>query len=230
MTSRTMWLLSALLIAVGTACQIGHADAVGLPASAKLLDDNVVMYLRPVPLTSPDGKHVAFVSRGFVCVADLERNNTRKLVEVPGTWSQVFARTEEAKNGGGPDSLMRALGGDKCNVLQAKVASEIGEFQWTFDSSAIVFGVHSYDAAKKMQELNFWRVALDGTAAIIASNERSLTSRRGPGGTITRDERFLVANCGRERSLIWDLAKNSPRATPYLFLAPSPSSDRWLGV
>ncbi|HJQ79671.1 MAG TPA: hypothetical protein VJ828_06930 [Lacipirellulaceae bacterium] len=218
-----------LVVSAPPQCEFAYGDE--LPAAARLLDDNIVMYLRPVPLTSPSGKYVAYVSRGFVCLADVELGTTRKLVEVPGTWTHVFAGIDETRSGGGPDSIMRALGSfDKYKELQAKVTGEIGDFQWTVDSSAIVFGVHSYDVAQQATRTHVWRVPLDGEPKVIASDERSLTTRRGPGGKITRDGRFLVRHSGRERALIWDIAKNAPRATPFLYLAPSPTSERWLGV
>jgi hypothetical protein len=76
-----------------------------------------------------------------------------------------------------------------------------------------------------------WRAPLDGEPKLIASSQHPLTSRRGPSGVITRDGRFLVANHGgRYRALIWDLARNKPRATPFNYLTPSPTSGRWLGV
>jgi hypothetical protein len=195
-----------------------------------VLDDNIVMDLRPVPLISPDGRFVAYVSRGFICVADVESATSRRLAEVPGTWTHVFATVDEARTGGSADSIMRALGFDRYKEVQAKVTHELGNFQWTFDSSAIVFSAHSHDTKTQTTHVRVWRVTLDGEQKEIASNEHSLTTRCCPGGTITRDGRFLVGNHSHERALIWDLTKNMPRATPFLYLAPSPTSERWIGV
>jgi hypothetical protein len=230
MNGRILYLISAALVLAAAPRHNENVCAEQLPASAKLLDGNTVMYSRPIPLISPDGRHVAYVSRGFVRVADVESAASRKLVEVPGTWTHVFAGIGEADRGGDSDSLMRALGFDKYKEWQAGVTSEIVDFQWTVDSRAIVYGVSSHDAAKQTTRVHVWRVPRDGEPKEIASNERSLIIRRGPGGRITRDGRYLVANYGSERALIWDLEKNAPRATPFLYLAPSPASERWLGV
>lgn len=230
MTSRIPYLIPAILFVVAAPLHNDTVAAEGLPAAATLLDHNITMYLRPVPLISPNGRYVAYVSRGFVCVTDVESATLRRLVEVPKTWRHIFASVGEADAGGSPDSLARTLGWEKYKELQDQVKDQIGEFQWTVDSSAIVFSVQSYDVAKHTSQVHIWRAPLVGEPAELASNEHSLTMRRGPGGRLTRDGRFLVANYGRERALIWDLAKNKPQATPFLYLAPSSTSGRWLGV
>ena len=230
MTSKALCLIPAISFIVAAPHRSETVFAEGLPAAATLLDDKIIMYLRPVPLVSPNGRYVAYVSRGFVCVADVESATSRRLIELPNTWTHIFASVGETAAGGSPDSLVRALGGDKCKELQDKITDQIGDLQWTVDSSAIVFGVSSYDVAKHTTQVHIWRAPLVGEPKELASNKHSLTTRRGPGGRITLDGRFLVANSARERALIWDLAKNMPRATPFLYLTPSQTSGRWLGV
>lgn len=229
MTSKLFRLKVAILFIVAMMLQNGVA-ADQLPAATKVLDDNVIMYMRPIPLISPDGRHVAYVSRGYVCVADIEAGTSRPLVEVPTTWTHVFASDEGTSKGGGPDSLMRALNSERYKELQALVKCEISEFQWTVDSKAVVYAVHSYDPAKQSTQVHIWRAPLVGEPKMIASREHSITTRRGPRGVLTRDGRFLVGNFGRDRALIWDVATNKPCATPFLYLAPSQTSGRWLGV
>jgi hypothetical protein len=202
-----------------------------LPTGATLLDERTVMYMRPVPLVSPDGRRVAYVSRGHVCVVDAAGGEVRRLVEVPDTWSHVYANFDGAKGGGDANTLARLAPPDKHKELQARVKSEIGEFQWTEDGEAIIFGVRSHDAEKQTTTVRIWRAPLDGEAEVIASSEDSNTARRGLGGVITKDGRFLVANGGgRHRALIWEVATNRPRATPFIYLTPSSTSGRWIGV
>ncbi len=213
-------LISLLLCGVVTAAE-------ALPGGATVLDDATVMYSRPDAVISPNGQLIAYVSRGWVCVADIKEGTTRRLMEVPDTWTHVFARFPEARHGGDVNSLSRLVPGKE---LAAQVKAEIVGLQWAADSNAVVFSVHSYDAANKNIRARIWRAPLADSPTMIASNERSISTRRGPGGTITRDGRFLVGNFGRDRALIWDLATNKPRATPFLHLTPSPTSGRWLGV
>jgi hypothetical protein len=228
MTSRTLCIMAAILLVAASLLQ-NEVAADGIPDAATLLDDKTVMYLRPLPTIAPNGQLIAYVNRGWVCVADVETGTSRRLVEVPGSWTHVFANANETSAGGDPDSLVRVLGRDKYKELQDRVKSEINVFQWTVESDAIVFSVHSYDAIKKSTKILIWRAPLVGNVKEIASNEHP-TTRRGPGTVMTRDGRFLVGNYGRKRALIWVLATNRPRATPFLYLAPSPTSGRWIGV
>ncbi len=229
MTSRPLCTLAAILLIVAAILENAVA-ADGLPDAATLLDGKTIMYLRPVPTIAPNGRLVAYVNRGWVCVADVEAGTSRRLVEVPGTWTHVFASTDETIEGGDPDSLVRVLGRDKYKKLQDRVKNEMNMFQWTVDSGAIAFGVHSYDTVKQTTKIHIWHAPIVGEPKEIASNEHLTTTRRGPGTLMTRDGRFLVGNFGHYRALIWDLATNKPRATPFLYLAPSPTSGRWLGV
>jgi hypothetical protein len=222
--------MPSILFVVAALLQNAVAAAEGLPAAASVLDDKTIMYLRPIPLVSPNGRYVAYVSRGYVCVVDIEAGTSRRLIEVPVTWTHVFASADETSDGGGPGSLLPTLGADKYKELQSSVKKEIGEFQWTVDSDAVICGVRSHDADTQTTTVHIWRAPLVGEPKEIASNEHSLTTRRGPGGLVTRDGRFLVGNFGRDRALIWDLVTNKPRATPFLYLAPSPTSGRWIGV
>jgi hypothetical protein len=188
------------------------------------------MYSGPAPLVSPDGRHVAYVNRGYVCVAEIETNKTRRLAEVPDSWTHVLASLQEFSGGGG-ELLMHDLGPDRYKEFQGRVTKHIGMFQWTADSSAVIYSVYWNNAAKQATEVHVWRAPLVGEAKEIASNEHAATSRRGPGDMLTRDGRFLVGNFGgRDRALVWDLSTNKPRATPFLYLTPSPTSGHWLGV
>ncbi len=226
MAIRPQYIVTSILLVVATLLPTAVA-ADGLPATATVLDNKVIMYMRPVPLVSPNGQYVAYVNRGWVCVAEIEAGTSRRLVEVPDVWSHVLASLPGTEDGGDADSLTHLLKADK---RKAPVQAEIRSFEWTADSQAVVFGVHSYDDDKKTAQVHIWRAPLVGEPQEIASSEHPLTTRRWPGDMLTRDGRFLVGNFGRRRALIWDVATNKPRATPFLYLAPSPTSGRWIGV
>jgi hypothetical protein len=223
-------LVGLFLCAIGAVLPNAGRAADDLPAAAQVLDDKTLMYMRPVPLVSPDGRHVAYISRGYVCVADVAAGTSRRLAEVPDTWTHAFAKSEKTIAGGDPNSLHYALTGEEQKQFQANATKQIQDFQWTADSTAIVYGLSHYDQQRQATLVQIWRAPLTGEPKEIANGEISPSTRRGPGGLITRDGRFLVSNAGRARSLIWDTTTNKPRATPFLYLTPSPASDRWLGI
>ncbi|QDT71762.1 hypothetical protein I41_09220 [Lacipirellula limnantheis] len=210
---------------------IACARPAELPAESQVLDDKLIMDARPEPLVSPDGRQVAYFSRGYACVADIAAGKSRQLIEVPGTWSHVYAKSVDP---GDLDSLDHPVTAKKYKDLYRDVSQRIADFQWTADSAAIVYSL-SHEIPRKeldshVTQVHVWRMPLTGEPKEIASGDLSYSGRRGPGGVITRDGRFLVNNSGRDRALIWDLATNKPRATPFLNLTPSPTSGRWLCV
>lgn len=231
MTSSIGRLAILFLVLVAAARPSVRSAAADLPADAQVLDDDVVMDARPAPLISPDGRQVAYVSRGYVRVADVAAGTSRRLVDVPDSWSHVYASALER---GDIDSVDRPSNYEKYQELYHSVTKRIGDFQWTADSAAIVYSlshdVLQEDSGQHVTNVHIWRAPLEGEAKEIASGKLSYSARRGLGGLITRDGRFLVNNVGRYRALIWDLATNKPRATPFLYLIPSPTSGRWLGV
>ncbi len=229
MISRPRHAIPAILLLVATTLPHAATAADPLPPSATILDGNLIMYSHPFPLISPDGKRVAYVSRDFVCVADIETAESRQLFEAPESWTHFLALPENAHAGGSFNALAKSLTRDQYRAMLARIKKQIGDFQWTANSDAVVFAIRSHDAAAQTTQAHIWRVSLDREATEIASSQHSLTAQRGPGGVLTRDGRFLVGN-GHKRALIWDLATNKPRATPYLSLAPSPTSGRWIGV
>jgi hypothetical protein len=69
----------------------------------------------------------------------------------------------------------------------------------------------------------------------IAQIEPNSPTRGTIVGVFTRDGKYLVSadihgNPGIEDPLIWDVAKNKPRATCFDYLTPSSTSDRWIGI
>ena len=201
------WRRAALGLVVGVAALVvASASAQGaLPPAAKIIDAAIDFHERPYPVISPDGKWVAYFSGGFVCAANVSGGDARRLFEVPNSWSPSRARSA--------------------------IKNTIFELQWTHESDGVVFGVQSYDNTKKLSLFEVWLVTLKDTQRKLAHEEHDIESRGlGYNSVLTRDRKYLVATSHWPRPLIWDLATNRPRATPFLTLTPSTISGRWIGI
>jgi hypothetical protein len=71
--------------AVAAETRLNADESHPLSPAAQVLDPDIIFYSWPYPVVSPDGKQVAYVSRGFICVADVAKGETRRIAEVPGT-------------------------------------------------------------------------------------------------------------------------------------------------
>jgi len=202
-----------------------------LPPSAKVLDRDLILYSWPYPVISPDGEKVAYVSRGYVCVASVAGGEVRRLLEVRDTWTHFLALPENAYADGDFSALARSASRDEYNAMLGKIKNMLYSLQWTTQSDGVAFGIESYDEPRTHTHFVVLLTSLDGERKKLASAQHENTARGFSGDFIlSRDGRHLVAtNLGR-RPLIWDVAANKPRATPYLRLTPSATSDRWLAI
>lgn len=202
-----------------------------LPPSATVLDRDLILYSWPYPVISPDGEKVAYVSRGYVCVASVAGEEVRRLLEVRDTWTYFLALPENAYADGDFSALARSASRDEYNAMLGKIKNTIYSLQWTAQSDGVAFGVESYDEPRTHTRFVVLLAPIDGERKKLASAQHENTSRGFSGDFIlSRDGRHLVAtNLGR-RPLIWDVAANKPRATPYLRLTPSTISNRWLAI
>ena len=60
---------NAKIIQHGNA-QVATAVEQELPPAAKILDPDIIFYDRPQPTISTDGKWVAYISKGYVCICN----------------------------------------------------------------------------------------------------------------------------------------------------------------
>ncbi|MEM9658937.1 MAG: hypothetical protein AAF961_11305, partial [Planctomycetota bacterium] len=69
----------------------------GAPPHTRLLDDDALIVAYPNVAVSPNGRWVAYVSRGFVCVVPPDgASPPRRLREIPDCESHLLARPEHA--------------------------------------------------------------------------------------------------------------------------------------
>jgi hypothetical protein len=207
---------------VGYSTSPGHAADL-MPATAKVLDDNILIWIRPEPLISPDGKWVAYVSRGFVCVSNLDEAQPRRLYEVPGSITHLMAQPEHTP----PDGDFNKVSSQLHKLATANMEC----LRWTHDSTAVAVSIVSHIEAEKKSVTRVVYIPIDGEPTNLAEVERSYESNDyfSPSFHLSRDRAHVVFD-RHKRPLIWDTKSNKPRATGFLKLEPSSTSDRWIGV
>jgi hypothetical protein len=208
---------------------IAPAEERKLPPQARVLDPDVIMGEWPDATVSPDGQWVAYVSKGFVSVCNVRDPAPRRLFEVPNSQTHVFARPEYRYARGDSRELYRAMGKDGFQKLTDEISNNIYGLNWTHDSDGVVLDVQSYENDNTNPGYVNRYVSLHGAVTILSSVGPDAVTTAIGGAILTRDRRFLVAP-GYERSLIWDVATNKPRATSFSNLTPSSTSGRWIGI
>jgi hypothetical protein len=226
---RQFALLSAWLLIFAHSVKSAAAEAVSLPAESRILDPDLLMYGWPRPVISPDGNWIAYVSRGFICAANVADGTHRRLVEVPNTWTHVLTLPQYAPANGADNAMTRPMSREERDNFHALSMHQVFSLQWTHDSSAVAYGVSFHDGKRRISQFDFWIVPLDGEPTQLAHFEHEIGDYSA-GDSFSRDRKFIVANARHPRPLIWDVAAKGPRATPYLAIIPSPSSDHWLAV
>lgn len=217
-------------------CVVSTAEAGVIPDKATVLDANAVFYSWPYPTISPDGSWVAYVSKGRVLVCNVHSPTPRELLEVPNswTWPKFTVQTGDATRTGSFGEF-RGLTREQHRDLLAQVSCTIYGIIWTADSKGFSFGVAVHDAEKKYTVYDGYLAAVDGSLKKIAHFDTETPTRGIVVGKLTSDHEYLVSadihgKPGVEDPLVWNVTDNKPRATCFDYLAPSPTSDRWIGI
>jgi hypothetical protein len=226
----TKRLAAAMVCAVLTLSLSSSVEADDLPPVCKVLDGDLIMFSWPYPTISPDGRRVAYISHGQVCVVEVAGGAPRRLLALPDTWTDALARPEFVYAHGDFGALARGKSREEYRALLALVTSTAFGLRWTVDSQGVIFGTQSYDKEKQCSLSDVWLAPVDGKPEKLAHLEQHI-SHRGVGNNIhlTRDRRYLVW-AGEGKPLIWDIAKGRPRAACFLNLTPSATSGRWIGI
>lgn len=227
----------AAVALIGVNATLLRAVESELPPQAKLLDSDTFLYGSPYPAVSPDAKWVAYVSKGFICVCNVDKPDPRRIMEVPNsfTWPNFRVGSGNTVKSGAFGELAHGLQREKYNKLNEQVTKTIYGLNWTHDSTGFVFGVLTHDRNAKTSTYDCDVASTDGAVTRLAHTDSDPRVRSVLTGVLTRDRKFLVspvaaASTPRDRPLIWSVSERKPCATPFLYLTPSAMSGRWLAI
>lgn len=203
-----------------------------VPSGATVLDPSVVW--DPVCADSfaisPDGKWIAYVSKGEIWTCSTTAGPPKKLVELPDTLTDFLSRPENQAVRDKFAYVASNPGHQPLPNLRGQVQQFFG-LRWTPQQNGITYSLHRNTQDSRVRAYDVRYVSLAGVISDLASIERSwpLTPDSFTSFHVTADRKHVLAsNFGVP--LIWNTTTNKPQATCFDYLRPSATSDRFLGV
>jgi hypothetical protein len=226
--------LAILLAAVGVLFYLQAARSWELPAEATILDSQIIWdELTPPDLAiSPDSRFVAYVSRGALWKCAATGGPPEKLVDLPNTATALLSMPEYRQPKNSLHSLGRELGFETLHNM----LDELRDLRWTQSQDGVTFGLCNHAIGDPFVTNTAVHVSLDGKRTTIATIERDINEppQRPTFFHVTADKKFVVVAGSSDLlmccPLIWDAAANRPRMTPFDYLLPSSTSNRFLGI
>jgi hypothetical protein len=204
-----------------------------LPPGATVLDSDIVWDIaNPHSLAiSPDGKQIAYISKGSLWSCRVEAGPPSKLADLPNTITAVLSEPGNEKQreqaAGAPHTPgYRAFYGpvhlDKDYVIS---------LAWTPNRDGIVYAVrkrvreHSPVAAYHVMHASLTGVVQE---MAVIEGEFGIPDEYRTSFHVAPERNYIVASA--YVPLIWDVLAGRPRVTPYDCLLPSSTSGRYLAV
>jgi hypothetical protein len=223
-----------VLVTAGALFYLPTAHGWELPAEATVLDSHIIWdeTTPPALAISPDSRFIAYVSRGALWKCAATAGPPEKLADLPNTSTALLSMPDYRQPKNSLHSLGRELGFETLHNL----LDELHDLRWTRSQDGITFGLCNHTMGDSFVTNTAIHVSLTGQRTTIATIERDSYEhpQRPTFFHVTADKKFTVVAGSSELlmsyPLIWDARTNRPRMTPFDYLLPSTTSDRFLGV
>jgi len=208
--------------------------AIAAPPDATILDPDIIWDAgNPKSYAlSPDGKQIAYISRGAIWRCSVDAGPPTKLAGIPDTLTDFIQLPKYAAAKNTVGNLAQVVRFSDFQALQPKLL-DVHSLRWTPSQDGIVFALRRRWQSSGLPAVQrVLHASLDGTVTEIAS----ITRQRGDephqfdNFHVSDDRQWVVASTEYGMPLIWDARKSRPRATPFDVLLPSSTSDRYLGI
>jgi hypothetical protein len=225
---------SFVLLLAALFTMVGKASSDGLPAGAILLDPDMVSDMRDQGsiAVSPDDKLIAYISKGAIWVCNVTSGPPTRLAEVPNT-ATARMNTPEFRAAridfNNPTS--------KANIGQFHRENSIDwvEFpiiEWARSQEGVYYFTRTQLTDRPWTEtFEICFVSLSGNISHITTVVCDAYDkiRNFKSFHVTKNWKYVVASVA-QIPLIWEVASNKPRVTPFDYLVPSSTSDHFLGI
>lgn len=223
-------------------CFASASRAVELPPGATVLDADIIWDLFPKHPSdsprpqnfaiSPDGKQIAYVSRGALWRCPIDAGPPIKLVDLPGTMTAYLAAPKYAAGRNTISNLAQVLPYGDFQTLWMNVI-DVVSLAWTPDGDALIYALRKpFNSNTHIATHRVMRVSLAGDVEELAVIERGhddhpsiLHSFR-----LADGDSLLVCRTESGAPLIWGRKTSRPLVTPFDLLVPSSTSGRYLGI
>jgi hypothetical protein len=227
---RGLFTTAALLAAASCATSARAAD---LPAGATVLDDDIIWDIaNPHAFAlSRDGQQIAYISHGALWLSNTDAGPPKKLADLPNTITEILARPGNEEQRDRSAASPHSLGAQHFIGPRYLDKHYVISLAWTPDQHGL-----TYTVRKRIREntpvaaYHVMHASLTGEVTEIAVIEREfgVPDEYTTSFHVTKDRKFVIASA--YAPLIWDVAANRPRVTPYDVLIPSSTSGRYLGI
>ncbi|HJQ79670.1 MAG TPA: hypothetical protein VJ828_06925 [Lacipirellulaceae bacterium] len=225
--------LVAVTLFLASLCNSPGAQAIAVPRGATILDPDIVWDIaNPHSFgISPDGKLIAYISKGSLWSCHVDTGPPSKLADLPNTITAILAEPENeeqrkqsatSSHNPGYRPFYGPVHLDKHYVFSVA---------WTPGQDGVVYAVRKRVRDNSMvAAYHVMYASLTGAVQEIAviEGEFGVPDEYQISFHVTPDRKYVVADA--YVPLIWDVLADRPRVTPYDCLVPSPTSGRFLGV
>jgi|GEM_PF-3476080 len=230
--SRTMILRSLAIVTLflTTSLPLGAA----IPEAATVLDADVVWDIaNPECFSiSPDGKFVAYISRGAIWSCALADGPPIKLAELPHSVTAFLAMSGNEQLREQAAQMPPTPGYTPIRRPREHGIKLVFSLAWTPSQDGVVYTTrNSLKENSTLAAFKVMHASLNRVVKEIATIEREYVVyyESGTNFRVSRDRKYVVlTNYGSP--LIWDVLADRPRATCFDYLTPAKSSEKWLGI
>lgn len=205
-----------------------------LPAGAVVLDSDVVWDTVNEPnwVLSADGGRIAYLSKGALWQCEVLRGPPTKLADVPRTASAWMAMPEYDYARTNFNAIRAGLGNEVYNRTIGKAEESVLGLAWLRSGDGLTYGLsRRYQNVREpaFQQVEFASATGGPKTLLMIRREPFARPQKFTNFHVTADKRWVVAYSG-SWPMIWDVARGRPRVTPYDYLLPSATSDRFMGI